>query len=424
MKLYLQFGHGMMGHCRELIPNMPGSSVILSPRDLNERQIENLGQDINNLGGATLLDPQLYAPRCNHTKLTSHSYWPQNYSTNRMDYNLLLSKLKELNDKAETNAFILPGLYCQKVSDIWLNIHDDIIKAAEKYDCMKYGTLCLSADTLRFQGQLDTLLSKTEEWDVDGFYIIADHPNGEYLVDNPIWLANLMSFCAGIKLQGKQIILGYSNHQMLTCACAGVDAIASGTWMNVRSFTLDKFSNPNPDDIKRKRTWYYWPQALTEIKPEFLDIAFHRSQMNGAYYVPQALTTINAQSLKKTFGHSIINALIPWEKFNSSYANMLFSGAQPSTTNYNEPVSFRHYLSCLYSQCQEATKSSFEGTIEHHKKMLTDAEKLITFAHKYGIRGQKRDFEDYIDINLSAIDTFYADKGFLLKRMWSSLSKK
>lgn len=394
MKLYLQFGHGMMGLCRELMPHMPGSAVILSPRDLDEAQIERVGRDIVQAGGTTLLDPQLYAPRCDHHKLTTHSYWPADYSTAVTNYGTVLSELKALNDKAQTSAFILPSLYCGRVTDIWLNTYDDIVSEASNYSGRKFGTLCLSPETLRFPDQLDQLLEKTEEWGLDGYYVIAAHPDGEYLVDDPLWLSNVLSFCAGLKLQNKEVILGYSSHQMLLCACAGIDAMASGTWMNVRSFTLDKFFTPDPDDIKRKRTWYYCPQALTEVKPEFLDVAFQRS---------------------------ILKALAPLPEYDSQYADMLFSGAIPTTTAYSERISFKHYLSCLYSQCEIASKTSFEDSINYQRKLLKDAGKLIRFLHKHGVRGQKRDFEDYIDVSLSAIDTFEADKGFLLKRMWSHL---
>ncbi len=394
MQLYLQFGHGMMGICRELLPKMPDAAVILSPRDLTESQIEKLGKDIINSGGETLLDPQLYAPRCDHHKLTNHTYWPDEYSTASVDYHTVLADLKELNIKAQTSAFILPGLYCERVTDLWLNINDEIISAAKNYTDRKLGTLCLSSETLRFQDQLDQLLSRTESWAVDGYYVIAGHPDGEYLVDDPVWLSNLLSFCAGLKLQKKEVILGYSSHQMLCAASAGIDALASGSYMNVRSFTLDKFFTPDPEDVKRKRTWYYCPQALTEIKPQFLDVAFQRS---------------------------ILKSLAPLSEHNSEYASMLFSGAIPTTTNYNETISFKHYLSCLWSQCRMMSKLSFDETVSYQRKLIKDAGKLIDFLHKHGVRGQKRDFEDYIDVNLSAIDTFEADKGFLLKRMWNHL---
>ena len=395
MDLYFQFGHGMMGHCSTLLPNMPGATVILSPRDLKESQIEKLSDKVIKLGGATLLDPQLYAPHCDHPKLTQHTYWPQNYSTTSFTKGAALKRVIKqiinLNDKARTNAFIVPGIYCDRVEPMWLSIHDDIIDAALVYSGEKIGTLCLSSETLRFQDQLDELLIKTEEWDLDGYYVIAEHPNGDYLVEDPVWLTNVLSFCAGLKLQKKKVILGYSNHQMLCCACAGVDAIASGTWMNVRSFTVSKFYQNDPDDIKRKRTWYYCPQALSEVKPEFLDLAFHRS---------------------------VLKSFAPLPKYGSNYADMLFSGAIPTTTNYNEQASFRHYLTCLYNQCNLSSQLSFSAAVKYQKEMLKSADSMIAFAHRYGVRGQKRDFADYVDVNLSAIETFEAEKGFLLKRMW------
>ncbi len=395
MDLYFQFGHGMMGHCSTLLPDMPGATVIFSPRDLKESQIEKLSNKVIKLGGATLLDPQLYAPHCDHPKLTQHTYWPQNYSTTSFTKGAALKRVIKqiinLNDKARTNAFIVPGIYCDRVEPMWLSIHDDIIDTALVYSGEKIGTLCLSSETLRFQDQLDELLIKTEEWDIDGYYVIAEHPNGDYLVEDPVWLTNLLSFCAGLKLQKKKVILGYSNHQMLCFACAGVDAIASGTWMNVRSFTVSKFYQNDPDDIKRKRTWYYCPQALSEVKPEFLDLAFHRS---------------------------VLKSFAPLPKYGSNYADMLFSGAIPTTTNYNEQASFRHYLTCLYNQCNLSTQSNFSAAVKYQKEMLKSADSMIAFAHKYGVRGQKRDFADYVDVNLSAIETFEAEKGFLLKRMW------
>lgn len=44
------------------------------------------------------------------------------------------------------------------------------------------------------------------------------------------------------KKSAKKVVIGYSNQQMLLCSCTNVDAIASGTFMNVRSFDLGKFN--------------------------------------------------------------------------------------------------------------------------------------------------------------------------------------
>lgn len=379
-----------MSLCRELIPIMPDASVIFSPRDLNDNQIEKFSREVVGLGGSSLVDPQLYAPRSDHQKLTSHAYWPQQYSTASAHWKTVLKSLWDLNQRAETSQFILPSLFCDRVNRLYLDMQEDIVSKAREYPGKKLATLCLSAEALRFQDQIGQLLSQTETWDVNGFYVIAEHPGGDYLVEDPLWLSNLMVLCSGLKIQSKAVILGYSNHQMLCMACAGIDALASGTWMNVRSFTLDKFFSPDLDDNKRKKTWYYCPQALSEIAPEFLDVAFQRN---------------------------MLRALAPLPEYQSSFADILFSGAIPTTTGYNEPSSFRHYLACLHSQCRMVSQSSYQARVNYQRKMLSDAAKMIAFMHKHGVRGQKRDFDEFVDINLSALDTFDSDKSFLLNRL-------
>jgi len=54
---------------------------------------------------------------------------------------------------------------------------------------------------------------------------------------------------------------------------------------------------------------------------------------------------------------------------------------------------------------------------QYHKDFLTEAARIIQFSHKYGVSGQKRDFEESIDANLTALDTFEAEKGFLVKKL-------
>ena len=42
MDLHLQFGYGMMDHCRHLVKSWSGGTVILSPRDLERKQLVKL----------------------------------------------------------------------------------------------------------------------------------------------------------------------------------------------------------------------------------------------------------------------------------------------------------------------------------------------------------------------------------------------
>jgi hypothetical protein len=74
MDLYLQFGHGMMEHCRHLVRSWAGGTVILSPRDLKREQLVKLSEEIRALqGGQVLLDPQVYVPRSDQHTTTGRT---------------------------------------------------------------------------------------------------------------------------------------------------------------------------------------------------------------------------------------------------------------------------------------------------------------------------------------------------------------
>ena len=106
---------------------------------------------------------------------------------------------------------------------------------------------------------------------------MAEHPTSDYLADDPLWLGNLLNLSAGLKLQGREVVVGYCSHQMLCLAAANVDAIASGTFLNVRSFSTNRFQQPEEDSKGKRANWYYCPQALSEYKIAFLDLGFGKA---------------------------------------------------------------------------------------------------------------------------------------------------
>lgn len=400
MELYLQFGYGMRDECKSLIEEWGNGTVILSPRDLNEEQIEIFAAQIGSINGHTLFDPQLFKPHSDHPRLVKHRYWPDSYNTNFLTdpsaWNRLLLILKEYNDLALTDKYILPGVCCDLFDDDWIEIHQMILDESLGIMCDKERlfTLSLSSDILRNEEHVEMILNQLESWDVDGIYLVPEPPKNQYLIEDPIWLSNLMMLTSGIKLQGKNVVVGYSSHQMLCLSMSKVDAISSGRWLNVRSFSTQKFLENDDDSISRRVTWYYCPQALTEFKLPFLDIA-HR---NG-----------------------VLNLMCPDELMNSNYANILFEGAQPTTTDYGEQKSFRHYLQCLHEQCLQLSGCSYDKCKEMNENILNSAEQVLRILHNKGVRGADRDFGEFIDVNRAAISSLDISRGFVLTREWDNL---
>jgi hypothetical protein len=391
----------MMEHCRTLLASWGGGTVILSPRDLTDRQLTRLGRDLADIGGAhALLDPQFYLPHADHKKLCKHAYWPDDYETTLFwqgpALQQLLADLRQLNSDIGCSRFMLPGLFARVVDDDWFETQRAILEEARAIepDRPLIPTIALSGEAVRNPDQISTLVERAESWKAPAYYVVCEHPNGQYLVEDPNWIGNVLDLCAGLRLFGAEVILGYCTHQMLLAAAAKVTAIASGTWMNVRSFPPEKFSTAYEDEIKQRSTWYYCPQALSEYKVPFLDIA-HRLGLLQLMAAPPEL--------------------------DGGYASDLFRGAQPSTVGFGEQAAFRHYLHALHEQARLVPQGSFDSAVSAHEGILATAEALLGRLRGANVSGQLRDFSQLVDVNRAGLGLFSALRGPVLRRTWDSI---
>ncbi|MCL4849389.1 MAG: hypothetical protein KJ066_22785 [Acidobacteria bacterium] len=401
MELHLQFGFGMMEHCRHLLTEWGGGTVVLSPRDLNDKQLRSLAEDVAGIeGGRTLLDPQFYVPHADHDRLCSHGFWPADFTSGSFfqgpEMESLVRQIVELNKELGTEAIILPGILANPVDDLWLAHHESFVTTARDIagGIELYATLALGADTARSREQVTALLESVTRWKADGYYIVCEHPNGEYLVQDAIWLAHVLDLTAGLRLAGAQVILGYCNHQMLVAHVAGANAICSGTWMNVRSFPPDKFSKDYEEEIRRRATWYYCPQVLSEYKIPFLDVAY---------------------------AQGVLDLMKPPPELDGGYVGRLFSGVQPSSVRISEQAAFRHYLHALRGQALALKAESYDEARRAHEQMINDAEALLGTLGSNGVLGANREFTDSLDVNRAALAMLDRQRGAVLRRRWTSL---
>lgn len=400
MDLYLQFGFGMMSMSEELIDNWKSGTIILSPRDLTLEQMTGYASRIASKGGKVVIDPQFFIPRCDHFRLTSHSFWPTNFQTalfNKSEIKQMLTVLKEdYNDPLSSDFFILPGLMTSLINDDWYSYNSMLLEEASNLIKNKdlYLTICLSKDAVSDENTIHQLIEYLDTWNVAGCYIIAEPSTNEYLVSDPNWIVNLLDLTTGIKHQAKKVIVGYTNHQMLLLALSKADAIASGNWLNVRTFNQSRF-NSSEDSISRRSKWYYCPQALSEYQIAFLDMA------NRVGVLPNLRTD---------------------QSFASPYSDILFtSGTQPSTVNYTERHSFQHYLHCLRHQARQSVKETYSLTKEGLKIQLETARQLTESFSRNGIIGRDRDFGNVVDYSLSALAVYDNLRGLVQANNWVTI---
>ncbi|RIL04968.1 MAG: hypothetical protein DCC71_12190 [Proteobacteria bacterium] len=398
MQLYLQFGHGMIEHTKALLKSWGDGGVVLSPRDLTRDQIVNVGQAVTKLGREALLDPQCFAHDADHHRLMTHEHFkafsacattslftPQGARD-------VIKPLFALGVELGAQRHIVPGLLARPVSQDWVSMQTHLIAIAKEEAAGRplLATVALSSDSVRAEADVEAVIEAAAKWTVEGFYVVAESPS-VYLVDDPVWTANVLLLVSGLRLHKKPVLVGYSNHQLLCLAAAGADVMASGTWLNVRAFPIDKFYQPAEDEESRRTIWYYCPQSLSEYKLPFLDIA-------------------------KRVG--VLPLMKPDPAFGSSYADPLFAGPDPSTVNWREPEAFRHYLTCLRGQCSLLAASSFDEAVAKQKALLNTSSQVSKQFVSKGVRGDYRDFNGYFDVNLAAIAVLEHARGARLKKEW------
>lgn len=400
MELFLQFGYGMMDHCCTLIKEWGSGTVILSPRDLKPDQLEKVANKITSFCGSVLLDSQFYVPYKDHEKLKSHTYWPNEYASRDFwsGYELkqLLTDLLSLNQKLGCVNFVLPGLYAEAIDDDWLFRQSEVIKVAQELEinCSELiATVALSAEATRNVDQIHELLENAQDWNVSSIYLICEHPKFQYLVDDPLWLANVLDLIAGFRINGKKVIVGYCNHQMLIAGCASATAIASGTWQSVRSFTTEKFQQLPFKQQSRPPVWYYCPESLSEFQLEYMDLAARQG---------------------------VLSDMEPLEGLRSNYTDILFGSALPSSTGFGEKEAFRHYLSSLRSQAIISRQDSFNDSVALHETLLNSAEKLLQKLNAAGISSD-RSFEKIINTNRGSLKVLENTFGSTLRRYWNRI---
>ena len=399
MELHIQMGHGMQGLSEELLASWGGATLIMSPVNIKPKSVTTFSRKIKKLKGNLLIDPQLYYPRKYQKTLSQYAYWPKNDITGleEGECDNVITALAQLNRTAETSSMILPSSIEQMVDRRWNAKQKSIIESAKKHapDLKLLHTIALASNVIMSETQVEEIISSVEQWDVNGVYIICEHPEHFYLVDSPLWITNLLSLVAGIKRLNKKVIVGYASHQMLCFALAKCDAIASGNFLNVRWFKPERFETIEADNISsRPAVWYYCPQALSEFKVPFLDIA---KRMD------------------------ILEKLSPPPEMQNPYSEMLFGRGLPSSTGYGRSESFRHYLHCLRQQCISATLDSYVETRDAHLVVLETAEQILHGLKAKGIRGQDRDFTDIIDINRAAIAAYDMAYQVPLSQEWNEL---
>lgn len=401
MELGIQMGHGMQSLANELIERWGGGSVILSPRNSRAsskkssyESLVSYSQKLRSMSGRILIDPQLYSTMNPSKCLESFPHWKAYSKDLRSNYKAVIDALAELNEDCGSEAIILPANSTDKIDNPWIELNSMIAEYAQDrhVETPLYMTIALKADALRDIRIIDEIVSTFDNMDVDGAYIACEHPGGNYLTDQSLWLLNYMQLVAGLKLCGKKVVAGFASHQMLLLSLSKCDQMFSGNFLNVRRFDTSTFESSDDNGPSQRSTWYYAPQVLSEFKVSTLDLAHQ----------------IGAKDVLRP-------------PYDDGYAEMLFGDAYPSNTAYKEGNSFKHYLYSLHEQCESLTKDSYKETFDTYQLWLQTAESIIDGLRANGIYDKDRNYANAFPASYQAVAAFNSQLGFQMKQEWNNV---
>ena len=251
MSAYLQMGH----HSRNLIGEKDldeFTGIILSP--VNRRR-EGLIEDVPAFRSEkeydVVLDPQLYFPRSEMGKLSSHPYFPNDFDTADLSqiqwwYNVNLDIAKYCQS-LNVNTVVAPSFKPRKWNidyfDYICTISNHLKKQLNKSGIRVLTPIFLdpSSDDLDDIYKIASVMSKAE---TDGFYIIADtgkNPRRE--IQDELTLTNYLKLIYELSTSlRKPILVSHASAEMVLLKCAGATSCASGKFFNLRRFTPSRYS--------------------------------------------------------------------------------------------------------------------------------------------------------------------------------------
>lgn len=235
-----------------------------------------------------------------------------------------------------------------------------------------YATLAVSSAALNDRIELQNFLQEITEIDdpPDGFYLLLEKPDTTIpaTLTEPDVLSRWMLMNHTLKLNGFRVINGYTDMLAPYLGAAGADAIASGWYNTLKTFSLKKFE-PVSDFARRPVARYTSRPLLKSIRcTELHDLRDRFAMMNGLpcddYYDPENGST----------PESIEEALQNWE--------------------------------CLGAMSELVVPSDVPASLDLCRQALDEAEELFVSIGDYGLTMRDRSSGAHIEMIREELSAF------------------
>ncbi|MCB1087218.1 MAG: hypothetical protein KDM63_09250 [Verrucomicrobiae bacterium] len=273
MKLFAQQGYGTGNGGRKIIEGLSQGylhGAILSPKDYRLDRVQELLDLMSTQFGDAdrLFDPQLYAsliahdPAARMGRLLDEEYpyfGPRRRSDLESEGNVVidLRACLEFQLELDVTSVIAPNIVIKRsFNSIEAVISKHFIRNAASFweeigdERPLLVTIAVDAEALQDRTELEAFLADITLMDAPpaGFYLLIANPTSQIapeLVDYRT-MAGWMFLNHSLRINGFEVVNGFSDILTPFLCAAGGSAGATGWWANLKVFSMDRFEPPSP----------------------------------------------------------------------------------------------------------------------------------------------------------------------------------
>jgi len=359
----VQIGHNGHLMVEDVLQKGYADGAILSPADYSEDDNEDISNIIHRYDGTVLFDPQFYIPRSDRPKFTHYDYY-QEFGGDDFDTvavgsenETLCRELITLQDNLGVDAYIAPARVLDTFSDKkieeWAELTGMFLHTAEKEgrDIPVLASLPVDQQPLTDKSQRSKLLNNATRLDPDGFYVSTEfETDSRYPLTGPSNVYSALDLLNSLKQNQYEVIVGHTHQVAHLYLGIGVDAFASGHYVNLRAFDTRRWDPDNEQGGGRQVIKYYSDKLLNELRvDQDLDLMYQKDGFE--------LETIRTPS---------------------DYDEPLFENSDPpSTVGWAlRDASWDHYIWSCYDISRKYRGKSIDERLATAEQTVEEAEKL------------------------------------------------
>jgi hypothetical protein len=262
MKVYHQLGHNYKWNLKSILFDMSGDGLIVGPRYLPKKRAQKISSET---GKVTLFDPQFYIPGTSRGHLATYDFYPdvlaEGFSTAGYEGEIAqegAARCLAFQDAGNFDAMIVPTRYVEGSPSNFTQAQTELFVRPfiDNYVSSGYER------PLLLQVIINDLMLKDDLWmagllnwatsfdEIQGIYLIFKRDIAQKQIVDVGVLLGMMRTVSALRKSGLEVIVGYVNIEALLLSLAGPTAVATGSYENLRMFSLRAFEDQ--DDRKQQ----------------------------------------------------------------------------------------------------------------------------------------------------------------------------